>query len=208
MTDQQSTNLAQHDDAANVDRSDRFDSLPKGRRVGAHRINAGKRNAWPLVLIGLVLTVLLSAAGIFALQQINPDVSGIMEGATKKPAPTKVQPVLNPDASVAVLNGSVTSGMQDSVASEIDTQKWGKIAFTGVADKTDVKISAVFYGKKSDEAAALALAKQLGGVSSYQSDSYAEYQAQLVVLLGSDYAGPGAKGTDPAKNDDVSNGVQ
>ena len=35
-------------------------------------------------------------------------------------------------------------------------------------------------------------AKELGGVSTFQSSDYDEYGARLIVLLGADYAGPGS----------------
>ena len=36
------------------------------------------------------------------------------------------------------------------------------------------------------------LAKELGGVSTFQGSDYDEYGARLIVLLGADYAGPGS----------------
>ena len=69
---------------------------------------------------------------------------------------------------------------------------WGQILFSAPAASSDVKISAVFYSTPEDEAAALGLAKELGGVSTFQSSDYDEYGARLIVLLGVDYAGPGS----------------
>ena len=69
---------------------------------------------------------------------------------------------------------------------------WGQILFSAPAASSDVQISAVFFSKPEDEPAALALAKELGGVSTFQSSDYDEYGAKLIVLLGSDYAGPGS----------------
>ena len=81
--------------------------------------------------------------------------------------------------------------MAQSLATVITDEKWGSIILAVPAATTDVTISAVFYTDAENEAAALGLAEKLGGVSTYLNADYAEGEADLVVLIGADYAGPG-----------------
>lgn len=195
MTDQQVEETAK---AARSPRTrppiDRFESPPKVRRVGAHRLVIRPRRIWQYLLAGLVGVALLTGLGIIAVQSIGSGVNEIIEGGRNIGVIQRVEPVIDPEASVAVLNGTETDGLQLEVAEAITEGEWGTIAFADVASATDVEISAVFYGAKDDEAAALGLAKELGGVSTYQSDDYEQYGVQLVVLLGADYAGPKVEG--------------
>lgn len=175
---------------------DRFDHPPKGRRVGVHRIVAKPRRFWVFLVAALVGVALLTGAGIFAVNNIGGEIMGAGETSEKAPAVEQTAPVLDPEATIAVLNGTVTPGLEASVAQTIVDNEWGQIGFTEVAASNEVQISAVFYTSVTDEAAALGLAAELGGVSTYQSNDYTQYGVQLVVLLGSDYAGPGVP--DPA----------
>lgn len=171
---------------------DRFDT-PQTRRVGAHRVTANLRVNRRFVLGGLVGAALLTTIGIVGVTIANsigtlPDLPSESQG----PAPEKVKPALDPDASVAILDGTSASGdLAMRLADIVTDKKWGQIALAGPASVDDAKISAVFYADPANEAAALGLAKELGGVSAYQSDNYHSYDARLVVLLGTDYAGPG-----------------
>lgn len=171
---------------------DRFDAPYTGRRVGAHRMGLRPRRVWQYLIAAVLGIAVLTTLGVLAVQRIGADVSGIFETGKAAVQVKRVEPKLDPAATVAVLNGTGTDGMQDTVAKDITKNEWGSIAFTDVA-ASDVKISAVFYGAKTDEAAALGLAKELGGVSTYRSSDYDQYGVRLVVLLGADYAGPGSE---------------
>lgn len=170
---------------------DRFEVPPRDRRVGAHRLVMKPRRFWHYFLATLVGVALLTGAGI-VLVQTAPSVTEIFEKGDVVPVIKKTEPKLDPDATVAVLNGTETDGLQNEVAAAITDGKWGTIGFSDVAASRDVKISAVFFASKADEPAALALAQELGGVSTYQSKDYTQYDVQLAVLLGADYAGPGS----------------
>ena len=176
---------------------DRFDALAKSNRVGAHRVIGAPRRFWIYLVSALVGIALLTGVGIIALQVTGAslqNVTGSGTGSESKPTskPASVKAELDPTAPVVVLNGTGMSGFESIVDGVITQNGWGQILFSAPAASSDVQISAVFFSKPEDEPAALALAKELGGVSTFQSSDYDEYGAKLIVLLGSDYAGPGS----------------
>lgn len=173
---------------------DRFDNVPKNsKRIGAHRVIAKPTYFWQWFLVMIIAIVVLTAVGIFTLTRIGADrvpFASQVEGQTEGPAP--VESEVNPDATVAVLNGVETAGLGESVGNQISENKWGNTSFVGNAAEPSVEISAVFYTEESDRSAAQGLAEQLGGVSTYLNESYSDLGTDLVVVLGADYAGPGA----------------
>lgn len=172
---------------------DRFDTRSKNVRVGAHRVVGRPRRFWIYLVSALLGIALLTAAGVIVVQVTGTTVSGLAEETTTPTQkPPAVQAELDPTAPVVVLNGTSMAGFGAVVDGLITQNGWGQILFSGPAASTDVQISAVFYSTPEDESAALALAKELGGVSTFQTSDYDEYGARLVVLLGSDYAGPGS----------------
>lgn len=177
------------------DRFDRVEHRGRGRgRVGAHRINSRPRYVWHYLIAGLLGFALLTAVGILGVHLIGqsgnlPSLSDLRD--TEEPEAAGVAAELDPDATVAVLNGTETPNLAAGVDQAISEQELGTILFSGSAAESDVQISAVFYMDDADEAAAKGLAQQLGGLSTYSTENYGEYEARLVVLLGSDYAGPG-----------------
>ncbi len=175
--------------------SDRFDDAAKSGRVGAHRVIGKPRRFWIYLVSALVATALLTGAGVIALQVTGANLQS-MGGSDTQTEPTKkpvtVKPALDPTAPVVVLNGTGMDGFESIVDGAITQNGWGQILFSAPAASSDVQISAVFYSAPEDEAAALGLAKELGGVSTFQSSDYDEYGARLIVLLGADYAGPGS----------------
>lgn len=170
---------------------DRFEVPPKGHRVGAHRMVMRPRRFWYYAVAALVGVALVTGVGV-VLVQTAPNVTEIFDRGEVAPVAQRVEPKLDPEATVAVLNGTEIDGLQDEVATAITDGKWGVIGFSDVAAANDVQISAVFYASADDEPAALALSQKLGGVSTYRSQDYVQYDVQLAVLLGADYAGPGS----------------
>lgn len=172
---------------------DRFEKPRKSERVGAHRVVGRPRRFWIYLVSALVGVALLTGAGILAIQITGTNLQNLTE---ETPAPTKappsVQPKLDPAASVVVFNGTPMVNFESIVDQLITENGWGQILFSSPAATTDVQISAVFYSDPADEPAALGLAKELGGVSTFQTNDYDEYGARLVVLLGADYGGPGS----------------
>lgn len=171
---------------------DRFDEVPRSGRVGAHRFTARPRYVWQYVVAALLGFALLTTIGILTVHSVGAagrlPTSSPSEGAATSDAP---QPELNPDATVAVLNGTPTPNLATAVDQLITSEEWGQIRFSGSAAESDVAISAVFYSDEADAAAAAGLAAKLGGISTYITEDYAAYEVQLVVLIGADYQGPG-----------------
>ena len=171
---------------------DRFDRIPRSGRVGAHRVTPRPRYVWQYVIAGLLGFALLTTAGIFAVHSVGN--AGKLPGLGPSPSssPAETTPAeLDPEATVAVLNGTETQNLAAALDRIITEEGWGQILFSGSAAASDVQISAVFYADEADAGAAEGLAAKLGGLSTYTSDQYQSYGARLVVLLGSDYAGPG-----------------
>ncbi|MGW9019914.1 LytR C-terminal domain-containing protein [Leucobacter chromiiresistens] len=172
---------------------DRFDRLQQSGRVGAHRVTARPRYIWQYLIAGLLGFAVLTTIGILVVQ--NTGGSGKLpltsSGTSSGSAQPSVTAELDPEATIAILNGTPTENLAAALDQIVTSEEWGKIQFSGSAATTDVDISAVFYSNPDDEAAAAGLAEKLGGVSTYTSDEYAEYDVRLVVLLGADYSGPG-----------------
>ncbi|WP_017793186.1 LytR C-terminal domain-containing protein [Leucobacter salsicius] len=171
---------------------DRFDRVARTGRVGAHRVTARPRYVWQFLIAGLLGFALLTTVGVLVVHNIG--AAGKLPSLDRTPAttaPAKPEAKLDPTATVAVLNGSETPNLAASLDKLITDEQWGQILFSGSAASQDVKISAVFYSDPADADAAAGLAAKLGGLSTYTTQDYVEYGAKLVVLLGSDYAGPG-----------------
>lgn len=172
---------------------DRFDKVARTGRVGAHRVTARPRYVWQFVIAGLLGFALLTTVGVLAVHSIGASgkLPTLDSSKTEAPAPARTEPKLDPDATVAVLNGSETQNLAAALDKIITQEQWGQILFSGSAVSRDITISAVFYSDEADADAAAGLAAKLGGLSTYTTQEYGEYGAKLVVLLGSDYAGPG-----------------
>ena len=173
---------------------DRFDDAATGNRIGAHRVTPRPRYVWQYIIAALLGFAVLTALGVLLVQLAGS--AGKLPSQEKPGAGTSetsqsVAPVLDPAATVAILNGTTTPNLAAGVEQAITEQKLGTVVYHGEAEKNDVTISAVFYSDPKDAEAAAGLAKELGGLSSYLTDLYAHDSTQLVVLIGSDYAGPG-----------------
>lgn len=189
---QTSEHTAERRDTRRDSTRDRFDAVKRSGRVGAHRITARPRYVWQYVVAALLGFALLTTIGIVAVHSIGAagklPTSSPSAGTGTPQAP---QPELDPEATVAVLNGTATPNLATAVDQLITSEEWGQIRFSGSAAESDVAISAVFYADPADEAAAAGLAAKLGGISTYITEDYAAYEVQLVVLIGADYQGPG-----------------
>lgn len=182
-------------DGRNGARKDRFDSVKRSSRVGAHRAveRAGSPGAW--VLIATLITLILTALGVLIYTLQPSSISFVDQLAGDKDTPSILNPPaqaeVDPSTTVVVLNGTSTEGLAFAVDEIINAEGWGSTLFAGNADERDVQISAIFYVDDADEGLARGLGEKLGGISYYQNPNYAEYGSQLTVLLGNDYRGPG-----------------
>lgn len=176
--------------------ADRFDSVESTSRVGAHRVTAQPRVTWHFVLGGLIGAAILTTIGIVGVTIAgSAGTLPIQSPGSSAPGTPKVKPAINAEATVAVLDGTTAEGtLAQAVATTVTAEKWGTIILAVPAATADVEISAVFYSDPENNAAALGLAEKLGGVSTYLNTDYADNNADLVVLLGSDYGGPGEPG--------------
>ncbi|WP_427870671.1 LytR C-terminal domain-containing protein [Leucobacter luti] len=168
---------------------DRFDRVERSRRVGAHRVTPRPRYIWQYLIAALLGFALLTGIGILAVQSIGS--TGKVPSPTRSSAATKEVPELDPTATIAVLNGTEIPNLAAALDQTITAEQWGQILFSGSAEVSDVQISAVFYRDEADAAAAEGLAAKLGGISTFATTDYGDYQARLIVLIGVDYAGPG-----------------
>lgn len=179
---------------------DRFDEIPDDLyRVGAHRAPRGKGRGWIAVGWAALATVLLVAAGIFALSQVNgansfhstAGAAAPTAPATHTPTPTPtptIVPTVNPALKVNVLNGTTTSGLGTKVGTKLKAAGW-KIGTIGNASKQNVTSTVVYYSSPADQAAALGAVQSLPGASAQLTQDYANTGADLTVVVGSDYKG-------------------
>lgn len=190
---------------------DRFDLVPKkpakGTKVGAHRRHPKHRFFFKWLLCVIIATVLLTIGGIFVLARTNTGKTIRSEITSQvkhqpapapapapqpAPAPTPVEkPKINPDASIVVLNAAQKNGLAGGVREYIRTEKIGKVLSVDTADRTQTQ-SFVYCFKEDDKQAATALAEKLTGATAKFDQSQQIEDADLVVVLGTDYAGPGS----------------
>ncbi|QYM75310.1 LytR C-terminal domain-containing protein [Leucobacter luti] len=172
---------------------DRFDRVERTGRVGAHRVTARPRYTWQYIIAALLGFAVLTTLGVLTVHTIGDSgklpISGTSPSSTAEQSAPEAK--LDPDATVAILNGTTTENLAAALDQIISTEKWGSILFSGSAAESNVEISAVFYSDPADAPAAAGLAAKLGGLSTYTTSDYDSYNAKLVVLLGADYQGPG-----------------
>lgn len=171
---------------------DRFDRVAKSGRVGAHRVAPKPRHVWQYLIAGLLGFAILTGIGVLWVQSVGSLPELDLSGPQQTEAPPPVQPKLDPTASVVVLDGSGKESLGTDVDQTITAQGWGVILFSGPASQ--VAESTVYYRTPNDEAAAAGLAEQLGGLPFRMTDEFGDYEARLIVVLGSDYTGPGSAG--------------
>jgi len=179
---------------------DRFDEVPDLKRVGAHRAPAPKGRGWIAFLVAVVATLVLVGIGTFALFSLNDRIDFFGGAAspsptpTPTPTPTEAAPVVDPAASILVLNGTPTSGLAAAGAAAITAAGFPQQISTSDASTDDVATSGVYYQDASQEGAARAIAAALGGIPIQLTDQYVipveegqEPILRIVVVLGADY---------------------
>lgn len=145
---------------------------------------------WLVVLLWWVLTVaVLTAAGIFAFLALsNTDTIDLPEPQSTGAQQEGPEPVVDTTYFVLVLNGTSDAGAGEAVLQEVRDAGWdddGAVALP--SDATDFQTTTVFYVDADDEAAALGLAGELGGVPVAQSADFDEQsEGGLTVVVGLD----------------------
>ncbi len=168
---------------------DRFDDVPADlARVGAHRAPV-RRRGWVTFAWAALATGLLVGVGVLGLGVIEQRVGGTAAtetagtGASSGPAAT-----VDPQAQVAVLNATTTTGLAKAASTTLEADDW-TVASTANADVQDVKTSTVYYGSDGQLGAAKGLAKSLGITRTAKSDRYdVGGRSRLTVVLGADWS--------------------
>lgn len=175
---------------------DRFDSVPEDLlRTGAHRAPAKKSRGWIGFAWAAFATVVLVAAGLYALSVIKGDIrlpfqtQSATPSVSPKPTSTPTaEPKLDATVPITVLNGTPTQGMATKVGDYLVSQGWkGASLDLGTranASSTTVEKTIVYYKAAADEGAARALVATLK-VGTVQLS--ADFNDRITVVLGADY---------------------
>lgn len=180
---------------------DRFDDIPPSiDRRGAHRAprtRAAKIAAWLWGLGAIVVLVGLAVVGMLVVDRIvsggggtaestpTPTETAPAEGQPAEP-PAAVEPARNPDIPITVQNGTDQAGVASSADEQLTGLGWN-VESTGDADNEDYATTIIYYGDAADEAAALALAQDLGGGTPTLDPARAP-AGTITVIIGTDLA--------------------
>lgn len=173
---------------------DRFDDLPHGNRVGAHRAPAKKGRGWVPFWWALGSTLLLIGIGIVVLvtltNRLSFTIPGLPTDAATPPASAEAiptaAPTVDPALSVTVLNGTPDAEVAASVAETLNDAGWD-VGSTQKSDADGVEITLVYYSDAALEGAARGVATSLPGSEILMSDDFAETGASITVIVGNDY---------------------
>jgi hypothetical protein len=184
---------------------DRFDDLPSDvDRVGAHRAPRKSGRGWIAFAWAVVATALLVVAGLFALSLVNPDFElpfapgetetptpseTIVETAAPITDPTTVDPARMATLTIAVLNGTPTTGLSNTAADQIAAAGWPDPS-RAAASATDEAATYIYYSDPADEGIARGIMQLIGAADVQLSDAFPV--ASITVVLGADYAPPAA----------------
>jgi len=200
--------------------TDRFDRVPKERgRVGAHRGPRRRGGGW-LVALGIIVAILVLTLGsLFVIER----VFGIQVGVPwlAKPTPsasasaTVKLPIINDPAteldpargvSIAILNGTPITGLQDTVASELQAAGWPVARAANAADRETLD-TVVYYKNPAEEDVARGLVQALGAGETILAGRDDFFGGTIMIVLGKDHpycladpvcSPPPAEGTEEA----------
>lgn len=163
--------------------SDPFDQLPKRvARVGAHRSLKHKPKRWPKWLATVGAIVVLSTAGIYTINLKSSRLS--FANPTVAPTPTVIA-TLDLSLQIALLNGTNTPDAPAHAKSLLTAA--GLKVISATESDTPSKVTTIFYEKSSQLAAALGIAKVLGGAKTELADKPLPFPGTALVAIGSDF---------------------
>ncbi|MGN6272020.1 MAG: LytR C-terminal domain-containing protein [Protaetiibacter sp.] len=184
---------------------DRFDDIPSDvDRVGAHRAPRKPGRGWIAFAWAVVATAVLVVAGLFGLSLVNPAFElpfapgesetplpseTVVETAAPITDPTTVDPTKLETLTIAVLNGTPTSGLANTAADQIAAAGWPDPS-RAAASANDEKVTYVYYSDPADEGIARGLVQLVGAGDVRLSDAFPA--ASITVVLGLDYVPPPA----------------
>lgn len=184
---------------------DRFDDIPSDvDRVGAHRAPRKPGRGWIAFAWAVVATAVLVVAGLFGLSLVNPAFElpfapggsetplpseTVVETAAPITDPTTVDPTKLEALTIAVLNGTPTSGLANTAADQIAAAGWPDPS-RAAASANDEKVTYVYYSDPADEGIARGLVQLVGAGDVRLSDAFPA--ASITVVLGLDYVPPPA----------------
>lgn len=182
---------------------DRFDDIPSDvDRVGAHRAPRPPGRRWIAFAVAVAATVVLIVAGLFGVSRLNPafEVPFVPRATEPPPSsepvieptepitdPTTVDPARLEALTIAVLNGTPTTGLANVAADQIVAAGWPDPS-RAAASERDEELSVVYFADPADEGIARGLMELLGAANVQQSDAFPA--ADITIVLGSDYAPP------------------
>ena len=176
---------------------DRFDDIPPSLdRRGAHRAprtRGAKLMSW---IWGLAAIAVLVTIGLIGMTIIDGVVSFDNNAASPTPTATEtetapatteaVQPKLDPNIPVTVLNGTSRSGIASRFGTKLGDAGWN-VVNRDDADNENYTSTSVLYGAAADEAAALAVVQSLGGGTA-TLDPVQARPGSITVIIGADLA--------------------
>lgn len=184
---------------------DRFDDIPSDvDRVGAHRAPRKPGRGWIAFAWAVVATAVLVVAGLFGLSLVNPDFElpfAPGESATPTPSetvvetaapitdPTTVDPARLASLSIAVLNGTPTTGLSNVVGDQIAAAGWPDPS-RAAASANDEELTYVYYDDPADEGIARGIMQLIGAADVRLSDAFPV--ANITIVIGADYQPPAA----------------
>lgn len=175
--------------------------MSRPHRVGAHR-SASTRSwpRWAILLGALAVAVVLTAAGLFALDRLRPQAPVPTETAPAVVTdPSQIDPAL--DASITVLDEDGDDhAFAAGVGQALADAGWPVVATGGSTGGDDRTV--VWFDAPELEPVARGIAQQLGVGQALQSDGRVS-GTPITVVLGTDAVGT-APSTEPDVDSEVS----
>jgi len=194
---------------------DRFDALPKTPgRTGAHRGAVRRGGGWLGVVLIVVGIVICSTVGLWVAANVFkikldydfPFLSNLIPAATETATPTP-EPTTTDGAEVTarelrilVLNGTPYSGLQDTVAAQLQEAGW-PAATTATTNEREIEKTVVYYvdGKNADVARGGAELLGTGQVRPVAPTVYPDQD--IIIVIGMDSPIAESQAPQPAPTD-------
>lgn len=181
---------------------DQFDELPRDlERIGAHRGPKRRGRGWIAFAWAALATLVLIAGGLFGLNRfmgidVGLPIFDAAPTATPTPTPTAtMDPVTDPATidparaiKITILNGTGTSGVQNTVGDQLAAAGWPVTTRTTAAET--VEDTFIYYSDplNEDVARGVALALGIGEIRLVSPETFPSQP--IVVAVGVDFLGP------------------